>query len=46
MRGQKQDAFPAGKGSLEVLESLINHNFADILVRVLWEAANFGNLPA
>src|SRR6266542_5421768 len=46
MRGYEKHAFAPGQGALEVLESLIDNRFADVLVRVLWEETDFGNLTS
>ena len=46
MRGQEKHAFASGDRSLEVFESFIDDNFADVLASVAAEEADFGSLPA
>jgi|KBSMisStaDraftv2_1062788.scaffolds.fasta_scaffold03230_9 hypothetical protein len=46
MRRQKQHALAAGQRAIEVLESFIDNNLADVLARVAAEEADFCGLAA
>ena len=46
VRGQKQHAFAARQGALEVLESVVDHDLADILTGVLGEKTDFRQLAS
>src|ERR1700720_4459264 len=46
MSGQKKHSLAAGEGAFEILETVVHHNFADVLPRVLGKQAHFGQLTA
>ena len=46
MRGEKQHALASGHGALEVFESFIDNDFANILASVAAEEADLRSLSA